>query len=509
MKFTSQRHHGSGVHRLLRWLMTTGSIFFMLIASTCSYLIVVNETTEPTTVIFNASVYKLGSEREYKLNAHKSAHFVHRLLHIDSRTGQISLKRSLSCDGVYYPNLFTFYIDSTSTRLRSIDYYSMPIRIFVAGINCIDNNRIIAHQHLLDDDNNRRRRRRRRDLDDDDAQDNRRVYGEYQGKHFHLYRDEFPWLFAETNDSDNELLQMLSRKRRTPLEAFDQNVYRRIADAKQWVSETYASYAIHTTDKWNQICLKQSQFINSLRAFLPRTICQHCKTTFVDVSDERFMIERSTGDLVAAHDVCIPESMWRVIVTMNVRCGDGAGINVIDAYHRLKIVYHHQEFNDTDIAKRVRRELRNQSPFFEKALYVATVLEEQPVGTAVTTVRARDPEDSPVVYSMVSLLDSRSQSMFKVDSRSGSISTATALDRELMDVHYFRVVATDDSFPPRSGTTTLQVNVLDCNDHGPSFEADQFDASIREGATVGSTVITLRATDQDIGKNKCAAYFCW
>jgi len=70
-----------------------------------------------------------------------------------------------------------------------------------------------------------------------------------------------------------------------------------------------------------------------------------------------------------------------------------------------------------------------------------------------------------------------------------------------MDVHYFRVVATDDSFPPRSGTTTLQVNVLDCNDHSPTFEAEQFEASIREGATVGSTVITLRATDQDIGKN--------
>lgn len=490
--------------RLLRWMMTTGSIFFMLISSTRSYLIVVNESTEPTTIIFNASVYKLGSEREYKLNAHKSAHFVHRLLHIDSRTGQISLKRALSCDGVYYPNLFTFYIDSTSTRLRSIDYYSMPLRIFVAGSNCIDNNRILYVGPQLDDNNDERLRRRRRHLNDD-AEDRRRIYGEYRGTNMHLYRNEFPWLFSNaTNDREDEIQLLLSRKRRTPLEAFDQNVYRRIAEAKQWVSETYASYAIHTTDKWNQICLKQSQFINSLRAFLPRTICQSCKVSFMDVSDERFMIERSTGDLVASHDVCIPESIWRVIVTLNVRCD---GVNVIDAYHRLKIVYHHQEFNDTDIARRVRRELRNQSPFFEKALYVATVLEEQPVGTAVTTVRARDPEDSPVVYSMVSLLDSRSQSMFKVDSRSGAITTETALDRELMDVHYFRVVATDDSFPPRSGTTTLQVNVLDCNDHVPTFEAEQFDASIREGATVGSTVITLRATDQDIGKQFYIFFF--
>jgi cadherin EGF LAG seven-pass G-type receptor 1 len=36
-------------------------------------------------------------------------------------------------------------------------------------------------------------------------------------------------------------------------------------------------------------------------------------------------------------------------------------------------------------------------------------MEEQPPGALVTTVKARDPENSPVSYSMLSLLDSRSQ----------------------------------------------------------------------------------------------------
>jgi cadherin EGF LAG seven-pass G-type receptor 1 len=58
---------------------------------------------------------------------------------------------------------------------------------------------------------------------------------------------------------------------------------------------------------------------------------------------------------------------------------------------------------------RVRRELRNQSPYFEQTLYVASVMEERPAGTLVTTVKARDPENSPVSYSMLSVLDSRSQ----------------------------------------------------------------------------------------------------
>ncbi|XP_055850573.1 protocadherin-like wing polarity protein stan isoform X3 [Episyrphus balteatus] len=480
-------------------------ILSLLTVQTSSYLIVVNETVDPGTVIFNASVYKLGSERHYKINAHKSAHFVHHLVEVNHKDGRIMLKKHLKCDGIYYPNLFTFYVDSTSNRLRSIDYYSLPIRIFVAGSDCNDDRRIEMYGRLFEEeDTGYSKRRRRRFIQNDDDPDER-FYGEYVG-HNHLefnHNDSRKFQDGDLifGDSfDNEMRhRILSRKRRSrDFDSDEGSMHRRVADAKQWISETYASYAIHTTDKWNKICLKKSQFINNLNAFLPKSVCQNCKVNFLDVNDERFLIESRNRDLVASRDVCIHESIWKLIITFNIRCNRN---DIVDSDHRLKIVYHHQEFNDTDIAKRVRRELRNQSPYFEQALYVAPVLEEQPAGSTVTTVRARDPEDSPVVYSMVSLLDSRSQSLFKVDSRSGVVTTSASLDRELMDVHYFRVVATDDSFPPRSGTTTLQVNVLDCNDHSPTFEAEQFEASIREGATVGSTVITLRATDQDIGKN--------
>lgn len=466
-----------------------------------AYLIVVSETTPAGTVIFNASVYKLGSERLYRINTHKSAQFVHHLLHVDHKDGQIRLKKSLQCDGIFYPNIFTFYVDSTTNRLRSIDYYSLPLRILVSGENCNDDyrNGTLMFGRNFEEDNHVLDRRRRHipTAPPGNAIYQNAVAGnETDYKHF----NDGDILFDSVL-TNYERYKMLSRKRRE-LQLNDA-IYNKITDAKQWITETYASYAIHTTDRWNKICMKKSQYINSLNAFLPRTICQYCKVEFLDVSDERFKIEMQNRDLVASKDVCIPEPLWKVIVTLKVKCERP---DIIDADHRLKIVYHHQEFNDTDMAKRVKRELRNQSPYFEQALYVASVLEEQPAGSTVTTVRARDPEDSPVVYSMISLLDSRSQSMFKVDSRTGVITTMTSLDREQMDVHYFRVVATDDSFPPRSGTTTLQVNVLDCNDHAPTFEAEQFDTSIRESATVGSTVITLRATDQDIGKNSEIEY---
>ncbi|XP_053689361.1 protocadherin-like wing polarity protein stan isoform X2 [Sabethes cyaneus] len=482
----------------------------------CGYMIVVNENDLPGKVIFNASVYKLGSERHYRINAHKTAYFVHHLLKVDAQNGQITLKKHMKCDGIHYPNLFTFYVDSTSNRLWSIDYYSLPLRIFISGTNCTDDRVAENVRKQFEEDDTGYNRRRRKRLSEEVGF---RMYGQYTGNNLMDYSLEYPWIQRNlltnyTSFQDGDILfdstennkfrhVILERKKRGITESLDQRMHRKINDAKQWISETFASYAIHTTDKWNNICLKKSQYINSINAFLPKTILQYCNVKYLDINDGRFKIEPQSGDLVASNDVCILESLWKVTITYNVKCDRR---DIIDADHRLKIVYHHEELNDTDIAKRVKRELRNQSPYFEQALYVASVQEEQPPGLAVTTVRARDPEDSPVVYTMVSLLDSRSQSMFKVDARTGIVTTAVSLDRELMDVHYFRVVATDDSFPPRSGTTTLQVNILDCNDHAPAFESEEFQANIREGASVGSTVITVRATDQDIGKNADIEY---
>ncbi|XP_018329600.1 protocadherin-like wing polarity protein stan [Agrilus planipennis] len=425
----------------------------LLVPTTRSYLILVNETSLPGDVIFDASVYRLGSERHYHINNHRTAPFVHSLVHVHQKNGLVSLRDKLLCDGIYYPQMFTVYIDSTSNRLKDVEYYSLPLRIFIIGDKC---NSYSNHDKYLIEESSREKR-----------------------------------------SLNNE--QSIRRKRfvNSPL-SYHYSVKNLLAEAKTWIAESYASFSIPTTDKWQRICLRNSQYINSLTAFLPKTIQTYCSVDYLHVSDSRFKIEKSQGDLVASGNICISEPLWKIVILFNVLCRD---VPILDSEHRIKIVYHHQKFNDTDIAKRVRRELRNQSPFFEQHLYVVSVLEECDPGIVVTTVRARDPENSPVTYSMTSLLDSRTQSMFDIDPKSGTVTTKVKLDRELVDVHYFRVTATDDSFPPRSGTTMLQINVLDANDHSPVFEMNEYEASIREGVTVGTTVITLKATDQDILKN--------
>lgn len=136
--------------------------------------------------------------------------------------------------------------------------------------------------------------------------------------------------------------------------------------------------------------------------------------------------------------------------------------HLADAEHRLKIVFHHQpidEDDESDLGRRVRRELKNQSPVFEQLLYVASVEEEREPGLAVATLKARDPEGGTVKYSMSSLLDARSQTLFHLEPGNGRVTTRARLDREALAMHYFKVLAVDDSFPPRTATTTLQVNI--------------------------------------------------
>ncbi|XP_026490100.2 protocadherin-like wing polarity protein stan isoform X1 [Vanessa tameamea] len=492
---------------MARWAHAV--LIALALSAARAYLIIIPDTAPPGHVVVDAAVYKLGSERAYNIDVHRTANFVHHILRVNRTSGLVTLRKRLRCDGVLYPNLFTFYVDSTSERIRDIDYYSLPIRILVAGEDCSR-----RHADLYD-------------IDFDRVYDQNDAAIQYEDDHIRekrdvIYQESIDWRLLEESELGASQYSVLStaypwsnamfedftvtnksRKKRSPLVPFDMAIDVKIAEAKQWISETYASFAIPTTDRWQGICLKKSQFVNSLTAFLPRTVQKMCRVQFLDVSDPRFIIENSQGDLVASSDVCIQEPMWKVSVLFTFDC---ERTNIVDSDHRLKIVYHHQELNDTDIARRVKRELRNQSPYFEQALYVASVAEEQPPGVIVTTVRARDPENSPVTYSMSSLLDSRSAGMFAVDTRTGVVTTQARLDRERLDVHYFRVVAQDDTFPPRSGTTTLQINVLDCNDHSPIFEMQQYEASVREGASPGTTVLTLKATDQDIGKNAEVEY---
>ncbi|XP_053440843.1 cadherin EGF LAG seven-pass G-type receptor 1 isoform X3 [Nycticebus coucang] len=162
------------------------------------------------------------------------------------------------------------------------------------------------------------------------------------------------------------------------------------------------------------------------------------------------------------------------------------------------------------MARRARRGAGGStSPQFPLPSYQVSVPENQPAGTAVIELRAHDPdagEAGRLSYQMEALFDERSNGYFLIDSDTGAVSTARALDRETKDTHVLKVSAVDHGSPRRSAATYLTVTVSDTNDHSPVFEQSEYRERVRENLEVGYEVLTIRATDGDAPSNANMRY---
>ncbi|KAG7282903.1 hypothetical protein CRUP_018403 [Coryphaenoides rupestris] len=80
------------------------------------------------------------------------------------------------------------------------------------------------------------------------------------------------------------------------------------------------------------------------------------------------------------------------------------------------------------------------------------------------------------------------------------------LDREVEDHYVIEVTATDGGVPPRSGSVTVHIRVLDFNDNSPTFERSSIRVELLEDAPVGHRVLKVRASDPDQGANGEVTY---
>ncbi|XP_071879445.1 protocadherin gamma-A10-like [Anas platyrhynchos] len=83
---------------------------------------------------------------------------------------------------------------------------------------------------------------------------------------------------------------------------------------------------------------------------------------------------------------------------------------------------------------------------------------------------------------------------------------AKALDREEAAFHELVLRASDGGEPARTGTVRIRVSVLDANDNAPVFSQAVYAVRMPEDVPVGSTLLTLTATDADEGLNSEVKY---
>lgn len=259
--------------------------------------------------------------------------------------------------------------------------------------------------------------------------------------------------------------------------------------------------------QFNEICWRRSELILAgLAGYLPTSLMSDCGRphdwSVIDGHKLMVGIESRGIDLVSLVSDCHPGTL--INIPLQFQLSDCGVTEQMDVIIRLP----------GDIQSRRHRRRRTTSSdasfSFERPLYVTSVSEERDRGIPVITAQVNNPPPSGVIYSMVAVLDARSQKLFTIDSQSGSISTAARLDRESMDVHYLRVTATESTMDSpaslRSATTTVQINVEDVNDYPPTFEQPAYETTVRESASIGSAVLTVRAKDADAGANADVHY---
>nr|XP_006996161.2 protocadherin beta-8-like [Peromyscus maniculatus bairdii] len=81
-----------------------------------------------------------------------------------------------------------------------------------------------------------------------------------------------------------------------------------------------------------------------------------------------------------------------------------------------------------------------------------------------------------------------------------------ALDREEQPELTLTLTAVDGGSPPRSGTTTVHIEVVDINDNAPQFVQSLYEVQVPENSPLNALIVTVSARDLDVGPYGNIAY---
>ena len=150
-------------------------------------------------------------------------------------------------------------------------------------------------------------------------------------------------------------------------------------------------------------------------------------------------------------------------------------------------------------------DINDSPPDFGPSRIVVSVKENQPVGTAIGFVSAvdRDVYNNTLWYHIVY---DNTRFRLKINESNGLLVSNAVFDREVQDQYWVIVEATDRGLPPLSSRTNASVVILDVNDNSPIFDQSDYRVSISEASPNDTLILTVTATDRDIGTNADIRY---
>ncbi|XP_008567689.1 PREDICTED: protocadherin beta-9 [Galeopterus variegatus] len=156
------------------------------------------------------------------------------------------------------------------------------------------------------------------------------------------------------------------------------------------------------------------------------------------------------------------------------------------------------------------KDINDHSPVFRDKEMVLKILENTAEGTAFRLERAQDSDGG---HNGIQNYTINPNSFFHIkicDSDEGMIYPELvlnkALDREEQQELSLTLTALDGGSPPRSGTATIRIVVLDINDNPPQFAQALYETRTPENSPVGSLIVKVSAGDIDLGVNAEVSY---
>lgn len=159
----------------------------------------------------------------------------------------------------------------------------------------------------------------------------------------------------------------------------------------------------------------------------------------------------------------------------------------------------------------------DNTPKFPKDLYTASVSENSPPGSYVHGLEGVFAEDldsglnSVLSYSI--LTEGNEAGMFAVEMKELAgvkflrLKTTAEIDREKTAFFVLTVQVKDNGTNPLSSTTQVRINILDQNDCFPLFDPPIYSLTINENTAIGTSVLQVKATDDDEGINSEVYYY--
>uniref|UniRef100_A0A3Q4H9I0 Putative neural-cadherin 2-like n=1 Tax=Neolamprologus brichardi TaxID=32507 RepID=A0A3Q4H9I0_NEOBR len=152
--------------------------------------------------------------------------------------------------------------------------------------------------------------------------------------------------------------------------------------------------------------------------------------------------------------------------------------------------------------------VKNQPPQWEKESYSVVIPENTARDTPIVTVKATSQLGDPrVTYNLEDGMVPETNMPVRFylspnrEDGSASILVSEPLDYETTPFFSLQVRAQNVAAVPLAAFTRVYVNITDVNDNVPFFTSSIYEASVTEGAQIGTSVLQVSAHDKDLGLN--------